>query len=416
MHINPRSLLQLTVSKDPRTWLILLAICEKNIVRYFLLIISTSIPVIGQQLSLVILHSAYLLLIAQLFLQRKIGITARELLVMSFVTSAIIFSTMLYPTNARYIFNPNNFWETLFPCVRFFIVGMAFTADKKTMDMVGKASCYAIVVEALFVTLYMMPRGLMGTDDMSRSYQLLPNVLLAINYAISKKSIISSAISALGSVYLLAMGSRGPIAVLLVYFILRVVQYSSTKKPVKVAYLTIIILAGLIFLNSSLYTSILLWFKSLFEQIGVSTRIIDLLIKQEAVSHTSGRDAIYSLLLEKLAERPLLGYGIYGEWQWVGWSAHNLFLEILFHFGIPLGILIMFWIVYTIFGAYFQTPNRYAKEFILIWACHVFIRGFFGGAYLDKNMAITIGFCLRELSRLKSYHRGYYIQKGEQYD
>lgn len=391
--------LRLQIITDPRVLLILLAVCEKNIVRYVLLlptiILGTSIP------STILLHLLYCVLIIKCFREHNIRIYLKEIVVILFVLLAITFSCLLYAENSKYIFDGNNIWNTIFPCLRYFIVGLVFIADEDTMDLVGKASYLAIVVELLCVLFYMMPRGLMGSDDMSRSYQLLPNVLFALNYAFNNKKFYLWVVPIIGILYLLSMGSRGPVIVTIVYIVLKFIKDSSSQNIGKVLVLTVIGIAVIVFFNSDLYTDALITLRNLLAQFGVSTRVLDLAIVGETVSHDSGRNDIYALLLSKLAEHPLKGYGVYGEWQWIGWSAHNLYLEIMIHFGIPMGIFVLLWIVKTIFGTYFKTSNTHAKDFILIWICYIFIRGFFGGAYLEYGMAFAIGFCINEHRQVK---------------
>lgn len=394
--------LELKIRRDPMNLLILLAVCEKNIVRYSLLVLTmllgTDVP------SIILLHATYIILIVQCFSQYHIKIQLKELCVFLFIVLAIVFSCLIYPDNTQYIFDSNNFWNTIFPCLRYFIVGLAFIADEDMMNLIGKASCWGIVIETLFVFLYLMPRGLMGTDDMSRSYQLLPNVLLALNYAFNQKKILRWITPIIGIGYLLAMGSRGPIIVTLVYILIKLIKTVSTKKTIKLTVLMIICIFGVIFFGSSMYIDALRMVRDIFLQLGLSTRILDLAIVGETISHTSGRDEIFTLLIQKISERPLLGYGVYGEWKYIGWSAHNLYLEIITHYGIPIGVFILLWIIKTIVGTYFLTKNTYAKDFILIWVCYIFVRGIFGGGYLEFGMSFVIGFCINEIRRVKYWY------------
>lgn len=400
VYLHDRGKLRIRIDSDPRLLLILLAFCEKNIVRYFVLVVSM-LPVVGVMSSFII-PAAYIILLLMYFRKYGAHVSISEACVVLFVTLAITFSCFIYPENAKYILDSNNFWNTIFPCLRYFIIGLILIPDKRTLDIIGKASCLAILVETLFVVAYMMPRGLMQSDDMSRAYQILPNVLFALNYAFSEKKPFPWICSIIGIIYTLSMGARGPVLVIVVYLFVKILQSSNVKAWAKS--LIGLFIAGLtvLFLNSSWYLSVLRFAKTSLTTLGVSTRIIDLAIKGTVASHLSGRDELYDIIIRKIAERPYIGYGVYGEWPWIHWSAHNMALELMVHFGVILGSLLLLWLIFLTFKTYVRTPNILARQFLLIWICFVFVRGFFGGSYLQFGVYVLIGFSLRELRRIRN--------------
>lgn len=390
---------KIRIDTDPRLLLILLAFCEKNIVRYIVLVVSM-LPVVNI-ISGAIVPTAYILLLVMYSQKYGVHVTIKEACVVLFVVFAIFFSSLLYPENARYILDSNNFWNTIFPCLRYFIIGLILIPDKRTIDILGKVSCVAILVETLFVIAYMMPRGLMQSDDMSRAYQILPNVLFALNYAFNQKKVFPWACSIIGIIYTFAMGTRGPIVVILVYMFIKLLQSSRVKTWLKAVLGALVVGFGAFFLNSSLYLSTLRWARATFSRFGLSTRVIDLAINGTVVSHLSGRDELYDVIIRKIAEKPLLGYGVYGEWQWIHWSAHNMALELMVHYGVIIGTLLLLWLIVLTIKSYIKTQNKPSRDIILIWGCFVFVRGIFGGSYLQFGVFFLIAFCLRELGRIK---------------
>lgn len=48
---------------------------------------------------------------------------------------------------------------------------------------------------------------------------------------------------------------------------------------------------------------------------------------------TSGRDIVYEQAVDLISQKPLLGYGLYGLWDYVDVYPHNIFLEILLNGG-----------------------------------------------------------------------------------
>lgn len=388
------------IDNDPRMLLVLLAFCEKNIIRYIVLVISM-LPGIGI-VSGFIIPAAYCVLLWLYIKEYGTSISVQELLVLLFTVFSIIASCITYPVNARYILNSNNFWGTIFPCLRYFLVGLIILPDKKTLDLLGKASEAAIIVETLFLFAYMIPRGLMESEDMNRSYQILPNVLFALNYAFNNKKTFSRICAIIGVFYCLSLGARGPVIIILVFVYIKSFQIRLTKLRNKVIWGLIVFYLIFLFYNSSLYLTALRSIRDLITQFGLSTRIVDHAIEGTITSHDSGRNDIYNFLINKLAERPIWGYGVYGEWQFIHWSAHNMYLELLVHFGVILGSVINIWFISLTVKSYYKTPNKNSKDVILVFTCFVFVRGVFGGSWLMVGTFFLVGFCLRELRRIRS--------------
>lgn len=386
--------------RDPRTWLILLAFCEKNIVRYGLHVLTmiTGEPAISEGL----LGVAYVALIIAC-IKRGSTFYSKDILFMSSVITAILVTCLIYPANSQFIFEENNFWNSIFPCLRFFIVGLFIIPDKELSNLVGVVSCFSLLVEVVFLFAYLKPAGLVESDDMSRAYQILLNVLFILNTAFNKKTLLWTGISIASLLYLFSLGTRGPIMILLAYMFLKFIQVSASNKIAKI--IMGLIVGGLLLLlsNSDVYLVFLEFLRSLLDQLGMSTRILDLAIQGEVIEHTSGRDEIYELALKKIHEQPIFGYGVYGEWPWNGWNIHNMYLELLLHYGVILGSIIIIWMVVLSLRTFFRTRNIIAQEFILMWATCVFIKGIFGGSYFQLHVFLLIGFLFSESRRLKKY-------------
>lgn len=383
---------------DARTLLVLLAFCEKNVVRYIVLAISM-IPLIGQ-ISTIIVPALYVILLAYYIVSEKVRLNEDGLLFLLFAVFSIVFSCVFYPENTSFILDM--FWSTIFPCFKFFLIGLIVVADEDGMRALGRASCLAILVEVLFVFAYMMPQGLLVEEDMSRSYQLLPNTLLAFNYAMDRKKVLPWLFSLLGMAYHLMFGSRGPVVIVLAFVVLRMIFGKSANKTRKRIVLVVIAAIIVFFSVSGLYSSALHGIKTLFQKQGLSTRIIDFAIRGDTLGYMSDRDVLYETAMRKIAEKPFFGYGVYGEWPWIGWSIHNLYIEVIIHFGLLIGAPFLGWVLLTVLRAYLKTKNDYAKELIIVFGCNIFIRGLFGGSWLSSGLFFLLAFCIKELNRIKN--------------
>ena len=377
--------------RDPRTWLFLLAVTEKSIFRYMMLVLTmvTGIEGIGD----FVMHLAYVVLIA-MCLRRGSHFRGGDICIMFAVVFSILLTWVVYPANIeRYMIGQGQLWPTVFPLFRFFIVGLFLIPNDETIELVGKVSCLSILAETLFILFILRGSDLQNNDDMSRAYSLLLTVLFAINYAYDKRTFWGIAFSVVGVLSLLSMGTRGPIMIVLAFFAAKIFQ-SSTKKG-KGAIVIVVLLLLMWFVSSPLWNAFLLLLRDIISSLGMSTRIIDYTIPGETLSNYTERDEIIDLLINKIIERPLTGWGVYGEWQFVGWSAHNMYIELLIHFGVILGGIIILWMFYISIKAFLTCKSTPVRGLILMFACNVFVRGVFGGTFLSFPTFLMIGYCLQ---------------------
>ncbi len=107
-------------------------------------------------------------------------------------------------------------------------------------------------------------------------------------------------------------------------------------------------------------------------------------------------------MIQKDILTTLFGYGEYGEWPWIGVALIIWPLEMMAHYGVILGSILLLWLIVISLKSYIKTPNSISKEMILIWMCYVYVRGIFGGSYLQFGVFFMIGFCLREIRRIQN--------------
>ena len=376
---------------DPRTWLFLLAVTEKSLFRYFMLVVNRVTGI--EDAGFFVMHVAYIILIA-MCMKKRSHFRGGDIMIMLFVILSIIFTWIIYPDNIeKYMLGEGQLWPTVFPLFRYFIVGLFLIPNEETVDLMGKVSCVAILIESLFIYFILSGSEMQNDDDMSRAYFLLLSVLFAINYAYDKRTIVGITFSVLGFFLLLSMGTRGPIMIVLTFVVAKFIQLSANKG---VGIFVVAILLIFIWLvNSPYWNALLLFIREIISSIGLSTRVIDHTIEGEMVTNYSERDEIFTLLISKIKESPLNGWGVYGEWQFVGWSAHNMYLEILICYGVIVGGFIILWMLYIAAKAFFSSKAIPVRGLVLMFACNVFIRGIFGGGFFTFPTFLMIGYCLQ---------------------
>lgn len=386
---------RLSLWHDPRTWLVLLAITETSLFRYLMLVLSRLTGM--ENIGIIVMHTAYVILIG-ISMIRGSRIRMSDFMILLFVVLSILITKTIYPDNIdKYMFGLGQFWPTVFPLFRFFIVGLFLIPDDETLTLLGKVSCLSVLAESLFVYFFLRGSDLQSMDDMSRSYFILMSVLFVINYAYDKRTLVGITVAIVGVLLLLSNGSRGPVMIVLAFIAAKFFQTSTHKGKGGIVIVVIALLMW--FVNSEYWNDLLLFLKSILESLGLSTRIIDFTIQGETLTYYSDRDEIFAIVWKKILERPITGYGVYGEWQFVGWSAHNAYLEILCHYGVIIGSVIILGMIIASIKAFIATKSQSVRSLVLLFACLFFVRGIFGGSFLSFEAFLLIGFCMQILHK-----------------
>ena len=171
---------------------------------------------------------------------------------------------------------------------------------------------------------------------------------------------------------ILILGSRGTLLCLITYFLLRFLfEKSTNKQNIRNVFLLAVFVAILAVIGRNM---------DFLNSVGLSSRILTYADAGE-VTNLSGRDELWTKTLLMISEKPLLGYGLGGEYHtlsvfsyMMGWteeliisstSPHNGFLEMLVCFGIPFGVFVSFYIVSRIFFVR-KTKDIVIKNFAII--------------------------------------------------
>ena len=322
----------------------------------------------------------------------------RDVLFILGALAVIFISYLIYPANRPY-YDDYNMGLLFTQAIPFFVLGLCVDFQKRLLKTMSTLSYIAIVVNILYVFYYMQTRE-MENDAMGWAYVALFPTLISVYSLFENKGLKqrlpAALFSMIGGIYVVSLGTRGPILITLVYFAVMLWYKSRRKLALKLGLSALVILAA-VFILSGLYVNVLVGLRNMLVQNGLSSRTIDLLLGNEFISHTSGRDVIYATLIEKLAERPWLGYGVFGEWQFVDYTAHNIWLELCAHFGYPLGTLLLLCHMGISIQGFRKSRNPYAKNMILLFACFAYIRGIFGGDYLYYEFTFLLGLSLHEI-------------------
>lgn len=381
-------------------FLMCLLICRQSLVTYGLAVVR-KLPLMNTFASL-FLVIVYVLLIILAYKKEIWRYTRpRDLIVVYFLICAILFTYIFYPENVQYL--ESNFGSYIVYCIPAFFIGLcAIEYDSDMFMIITKVSCISIVA-SYFVLFYQGSMGKQIFDELGQSYSVLPNTLFVLAYFFYVKKPTYLVFSILGVIYALVLGSRGPI-VLIVVFILSCLVYKNRKRVLLIVIISILVY---IFIESGYYRAVLLQIANFIERMGYSTRIIDLTLAGEVMSHTSGRNDIYVVLLEKIMDRPFVGYGLFGEWRFIHWNAHQLYLEVVFEYGWLLGIVLICSYIVTVFRAFLITyKDELIFYFLMIFIVYVLVQGCMSYSHLRPELFLLLGFAISH--RRKMMHHSTY--------
>ncbi len=328
------------------------------------------------------------------------GVIAKRLKSASVIVLFLIlfiygFNYILFPQNIDALnYNAGPFFLSALPC---FILGSVVQV-RKGIDFLYYISLLSILAQYSFSFVYGNNQILAdegeGGDQLTAAYNLLPHVLLTIYYFIKKRNWVPGLLSILGVILLISFGSRGPILCLLIFVFLTVFFTMRERKysPVKYLYFVLICL-GLLVLFSQAWQFII---EAILSSQNMSDRLAVKLM-EGGFLESDDRNEIKLLLIKKLSEYPIMGYGVAGDRLVIGsiesGYAHNLIYEMLFSFGYVFGGGLLIVITIQIFKGlkYYSGDEKY---FVLVLISCGFIGLLFSGTYLNsKWFFFLMGVC-----------------------
>lgn len=221
------------------------------------------------------------------------------------------------------------------------------------------------------------------------SYTLLLPYLIHLSKAIEEKNIFYIILVLFESYMMVTYASRGTLICILFFFLLLCIKKYKLKSflPIGIVFILLVVLY-FIFYKFNIFTHIYQYYMAK----GKYFRIMDLL-SSGSFFDNNGRFDIYKNYLSYIIKHPIIGNGV-GANLVVGIFPHNLFIEIIFNFGI-FSILICYYIYYLLkeyFITYFDKDTD--NIFLILLSSGVFPL-FFSSTYLEwMYFWVFIGFLL----------------------
>lgn len=222
---------------------------------------------------------------------------------------------------------------------------------------------YSII---LFIYSYILKNQ--SSYNGSISHMLAISCVFYIDRAIENKRYINIINIIYCIILILTVGQRNSLLLVAIYTLLKIINHLYNKKKIR----NIITIIITIIIFSLFYRNIIDIIIYLIEKLNLNSRTLNLILKGEFLQHDSGRNIIYSTVLEGLKESPLLGLGLCGDSVVASknginiYYAHSIIIEMWISFGYILGSIILIYLGIKIIKSVFN-KNSYKNRLILIF-------------------------------------------------
>ncbi len=245
-------------------------------------------------------------------------------------------------------------------------------------SIMEKTGTIVFFIGAITAFLAITNRISLGPYSMSLSYYMLLPVIVHMNNFFVKRSIESGLITTIAVFIIFALGSRGAILCIGIYVILYFMTQSG-KNSVKNWVLKLSVFFTLFF-SVFFLKEIFTFLNKILMKYNIHSRTIALFLRDKV--HLSGREVIYSTIVDQIKAHPLMGIGLAGDRLYTGGTySHNIFLEIISGFGIIVGIIILLFLgCITIRSLFLKNKTR--ANLMLMWFCIGFVPLIVSGSYL----------------------------------
>ncbi len=244
---------------------------------------------------------------------------------------------------------------TIFPVVICFISISDY--DKLLNKLVVTSFFISIITLIAFVVL--------GNNLFSNGYSMgFANIMIfptniLIYYILNKKTkmmykILSIILFVSNIFVIFAFGSRGALLDIVAFFLFEI--FFNKEKSLKKYLICFTFIIALVILIL-FYQSIIQILIEIFSNLDLNSRTLYILLTE--ITHDSGRSELWNIIITGIKNSPFSIRGINAEYLLLGIYSHNFILDLLYEFGLFLGIPAIGYISYGIIKTLFAKKNGY---------------------------------------------------------
>jgi O-antigen ligase len=237
------------------------------------------------------------------------------------------------------------------------------------------------------------------------AYEALPAVLIFIDATFESRRVVNGALAIVSAVLMLSAGARGPLVVVALFIIARIVLH--IRESPRAAIVTAGVGAAATLLLAQFYSAILGALQPVLERSGLSTRVVVSLLNG-TVFEDRARSELIDHTLNIINQHPFTGVGMSNErpilarWmgapvetESLGWYPHNVFLELWAQFGVILGTLLLMLLLGAILRVLVGSVDLDRRALVLVFVGLGLLPLLFSASYLSWPPFFgLVGLCL----------------------
>lgn len=350
-------------------------------------------------LVLVLIVAAYLYLCRSRILQR---FNPKTLLILFSIVVMFFFSFSLNPRLIRLEdFNKYlvfmHIRTYLVYCLPLFCVSSCLKNKDILMDKISKYShlLFAFSTIGFLFSIHTLKK--FGEYSMSYGYALCFFVIVAIIKFKNQHKLMDIIEALVAFMYVVAVGSRGPILCMLVAAVCIYLFDGKFNKKKLIVIMAILLFALICFLNIRLVAQIAY---NTLKVMGIESRSLWLIVN-DYTTYSPERVKIHNHLIAEINKHPYTGIGILGaEATYV--ESHGLYLDTMVNFGYILGTVILVLLFINLYTDIKKYNGTKYVDLLMLFAFIEFPKGFFaGGVWGDKELWMILGLLISNKMYLK---------------
>lgn len=292
----------------------------------------------------------------------------------------------------------------IFSCVPLYLMGVVLDYNRFRNTLYW-GSVLAIILSIFFYFAMSsgMVQGKVSDDNMSMSYNILLPVLIVLLYTLENRNKFDALFSIISSLYLISLGTRGPVLCLLFFICGYLLIFKNFKNNIVTK--TIIISIGAI--GYTFVEIICLAMIGITSTLGLSSRVFDSILTNSFANYeeSNSRDDIAETVIEYIKNDDTgFGYGLMGDrtlTQYGNYS-HNFELEVLISFGKIGGTILLVLFFYCIIKSFIKTKNTATCLLLFVLFCSSILQLQFSNSFISCPwLYLYIGFMVSSLRTSK---------------
>lgn len=358
----------------------------------------------------VLFRNISIVIIGLIFLYALPVVLRRSLVFTNIVLSLFIIllsgTYLLFPGNIPFLYQEGVLLYMISITLPCFIYAYNVRDYDKFYRYMGIFATFVIIIcFSILAAMFIFSFGIDNSYSMSLGYSAVLASIYFLHKAFDGKRLMDVLFFGIGFALIISIGSRGPL-LCLAFFILAYSLFILMRQKLTLGKFISIFLAIAV-LGSVVYAignqAWLMKINNVLLDYNINSRTLVFLIN-ENIGHSSSRDSIYSYLLQKVQERPLIGYGIGSDRIMVGMYAHNLFLALFVFFGVIGGLISSLAMVITPIGGFVIANNQKVKQLLIILFSVYFVPTMVSGDVLTNyGLWILLGISLSIVTSRSSF-------------